>query len=149
MNQSLYDAVFGCGEHKVDPFIAAKIDFAPIISDMRLCGYEITSLNVAEYIVLQQLDAMGRFKHQIIDFAAGMDNRDAFCMEKYGLSFKDIDALEPKNDLEWDLKSGQVLVFLSHEAQYKEEAYATLFSSSLQKFCEETGFAYTRFGESI
>lgn len=149
MNQSLYDAVFGCGEHKVDPFMAAKIDFAPIISDMRLCGYEITSLNVAEYIVLQQFDAMAKFKHQIISFAAEMDNRDSFCKEKYGVSFKDIDALDPKTDMEWDLKSGQVILFLSHESQYKEDAYMALFGDALHKFSEDTGFMYTRFGESI
>ena len=50
-----------------------------------------------------------------------MDNRDAYCREKYGLSFKDIDALDPTSDFEFDLKSGQVILFLAHDAQYKED----------------------------
>ena len=142
MNQKLYDAVFGCGEQKVDPFEGANVDFEPIISDMRLCGYEITSLNVAEYLVLQQLDAMSRYKHQIVEFAQDMDNRDEFCRDKYGVSFKDIDALDPKSDIEWDLKSGRVILFMSHDHDALKEAYSKLFSSSLNKFCQDTGFEF-------
>ena len=142
MNQKLYDAVFGCGEQKVDPFENADVDFDPIISDMRLCGYEITSLNVAEYLVLQQLDAMSRYKHQIVEFAQDMDNRDDFCREKYGVSFKDIDALDPKNDIEWDLKSGKVIIYIRSDHSALRDAYDKLFGASLDKFYKETGFEF-------
>ena len=142
MNKSLYDAVFGCGEKKVDPFENTNVDFEPIINDMRLCGYEITAVNVAEYLVLQQLDSMSKYKHQIVDFAYSLDNRDDFCREKYGVSFKDIDAMDPKADLEWDLKSGQVILFLGHDHQPMREAYDRLFGASLAKFCTDTGFQY-------
>ncbi len=149
MNQGLYNAVFCVGEQRIDPFAAANVDFDKIIGDMRLGGYEITSLNVAEFIVLHQLDDMRKFKNAIMDESAGSDNRDYFCLEKYGLSFKDIDALEPTTDIEWDLKSGQVLLFLGHDVQYKEDAYMKLYGDTLQKFCQDTGFLYTKLGEAI
>ncbi len=149
MNQALYNAVFCVGEQKVDPFAAAKVDFDKIIGDMRLGGYEITSLNVAEFIVLHQLDDMRRFKNAIMEESSNADNRDSFCLEKYGVSFKDIDALEPTTDIEWDLKSGQVLLFLGHEVQYKEDAYMKLYGDALQKFCQDTGFIYTKLGEAL
>ena len=81
--------------------------------------------------------------------SSNADNRDSFCLEKYGVSFKDIDALEPTTDIEWDLKSGQVLLFLGHEVQYKEDAYMKLFGDTLQKFCQDTGFIYTKLGEAL
>ncbi|WP_026495267.1 MULTISPECIES: hypothetical protein [unclassified Butyrivibrio] len=149
MNQSLYNAVFCVGEQKIDPFAAAKIDFERVIGDMRLGGYEITSLNVAEFIVLHWLDDMRKKKNDIIDATSGVDNRDAYCLEKFGISFKDIDALEPTTDIEWDLKSGQVLLFLGSEVQYKEDAYMKMFGEDLQKFCQDTGFIYTKLGEAI
>ena len=149
MNQSLYNAVFCVGEQRIDPFAAAKIDFEKVIGDMRLGGYEISSLNVAEFIVLHQLDDMRKYKNAIMDESANTDNKNSYCLEKYGLSYKDIDALEPTTDIEWDLKSGQVILFLGHEVQYKEDAYMKLFGSNLQKFCQDTGFMYTKLGETI
>ena len=149
MNQSLYNAVFCVGEQRIDPFAAAKIDFEKVIGDMRLGGYEISSLNVAEFIVLHQLDEMRKYKNAIMDESANTDNKNSYCLEKYGLSYKDIDALEPTTDIEWDLKSGQVILFLGHEVQYKEDAYMKLFGSNLQKFCQDTGFMYTKLGETI
>ncbi len=151
MNQSLYNAVFGVevGGQVIDPFASANIDFIKIIGDMKLGGYEISSLTVAEFIILHQLDDMRKFKNNIMQMAMHQDNKDDFCREKYGISFKDIDALEPTNDIEWDLKSGQVILFLGHDAQYKEDAYMKLFGDTLQLFCQETGFMYTKLGESI
>ena len=151
MNQSLYDAVFSVdvGGQKIDPFAAATIDFGKVIGDMKLGGYEISSLTVAEFIVLHQLDDMRKFKNQIIHESLEVDNRDEVCREKYGLSFKDIDALDPTSDIEFDLKSGQVILFLGHDAQYKEDAYMKLYGQTLQKFCSETGFIYTKLGEAI
>ena len=149
MNQSLYNAVFCVGEQRIDPFAAAKIDFDKVIGDMRLGGYEISSLNVAEFIVLHQLDEMRKYKNAIMDESANTDNKNSYCLEKYGLSYKDIDALEPTTDIEWDIKSGQVILFLGHEVQYKEDAYMKLFGSNLQKFCQDTGFMYTKLGETI
>ena len=149
MNQSLYNAVFCVGEQKIDPFAAATIDFTKIIEDMRLGGYEITSLNVAEFIVIHQLDELKRYKNSILDEAADTDNRDAYCLDKYGMSYKDISALDPVSDIEWDLKSGQVLLFLGHDIQYMEDAYMKIFGDKLQKFCQETGFMYTRLGETL
>ncbi len=149
MNQSLYNAVFCVGEQKIDPFAAAKVDFDKIIGDMRLGGYEITSLNVAEFIVIHQLDDMRRYKNSILDEASGTDNRDSYCLQKYGLSYKDIAALDPTTDIEWDLKSGQVILFLGHDVQYMDDAYMKVFGEILQKFCSDTGFAYTKLGETM
>ena len=151
MNQSLYDAVFcvDVGGQKIDPFAAATIDFERVIGDMKLGGYEISSLTVAEFIVLHQLDEMRKFKNQIIHDSHEIENRDDVCREKYGLSFKDIDALDPTTDFEFDLKSGQVILFLAHDAQFKEDAYMKLYGQALQKFCTETGFLYTKLGEAI
>ncbi len=143
MNEGLYDAVFGCGEDKVDPFISTSADFNRIISDMRLVGYEINAFNVAQQIMLEQLDAMLKFKGKIIEFTMNMDNRDDFCREKYGLSFKDIDALDPQHDIEWDIKSGRVIFYLTAEAAHKESAYMTLFKKSFEAFKTRTGFTYT------
>ena len=69
-------------------------------------------------------------KGKIIELAMDLDNRDDFCREKYGLSFKDIDALDPTHDIEYDIKSGQVIFYLTHEAKHKEEAYFILFKNS-------------------
>ena len=151
MNQSLYDAVFcvDVGGQKIDPFANATIDFGKVVGDMKLGGYEISSLNVAEFMVLHQLDEMKKFKNQIIHEAHEIENRDDVCREKYGLSFKDIDALDPTTDMEFDLKSGQVLLFLAHDAQYKEDAYMKLYGQTLQQFCQDTGFIYTKLGEAI
>ncbi len=149
MNQSLYNAVFCVGEQKIDPFAAAKIDFGKIIEDMRLGGYEITSLNVAEFIVIHQLDELKRYKNSILEESADTDNRDSYCLERYGLSYKDIAALDPTTDIEWDLKSGQVLLFLGHDVQYMEDAYMKIFGEALQKFCQDTGFMFTRLGETL
>ncbi len=149
MNQSLYNAVFCVGEQKIDPFAAAKVDFDKIIGDMRLGGYEITSLNVAEFIVLHQLDDMRKYKNSILDEAENAENRDSYCLEKYGLSFKDIYALDPTTDIEWDLKSGQVLLFLGHDVQYMEDAYMKVFGEVLRKFCSDTGFMFTKLGETV
>lgn len=142
MNEALYDAVFGCGERKVDPFANTKVDFDRIISDMRLVGYEITSLNIVHQIMLEHLDQLNKFKSNIIESTMDMDNRDEYCKEKFGLTFKDIDALDPQHDIEWDIKSGHVIFFLSPDALYKEEAYFILFKNAFETFTEKTGFGY-------
>ena len=142
MNEALYDAVFSYGEQKVDPFAQCYVDFDRIISDMRLVGYEISSFNIVQQIMLEQLDTLLKFKGQIIEIAMDLDNRDQFCREKYGLSFKDIDALDPTHDIEWDIKSGRVIFYLTHEAKHKEEAYFTLFKKSFDQFTNRTGFNY-------
>ena len=151
MNQSLYDAVFcvDVGGQKVDPFGAATVDFGKVISDMKLGGYEITSLHVAEFMVLHFLDDLRKAKNQIITDTMDIPNREEVCREKYGMSFKDIHALEPTKDFEFDLKSGQVILFLSHDAQYMEDAYMQVFGQELNQFCQETGFIYTKLGEAI
>ncbi len=143
MNEGLYDAVFGCGEDKVDPFINTSANFERIISDMRLVGYEINAFNVVHQIMLEQLDAMLKFKGKIIEFAMNLENRDDFCREKYGISFKDIDALDPQHDIEFDIKSGKVIFYLTAEATHKESAYMTLFKKSFDAFEKKTGFSYT------
>ena len=143
MNEGLYNAVFCYGENQIDPFEQCAVDFDRIISDMRLVGYEITSLNVVHQIMLEQLDALLKTKNRIIELTMDMDNRDAYCKEKYGLSFKDIDALDPQHDIEWDIKSGKVIYFLGHEAMHKEDAYLTLFKKSMDAFTARTGFTYT------
>ena len=142
MNEALYNAVFCYGEKKVDPFAKTTADFDSIISDMRLVGYEINAFNIVNQIMLHQLDELLRIKGKIIESALEIDNRDAFCREKYGLSFKDIDALDPSHDLEWDIKSGQVIFYLTHEAKHKEEAYFILFKESFDQFVGNTGFNY-------
>ena len=142
MNEALYDAVFGVGEKKVDPFAKAQVDFDRIISDMRLVGYEITSLNIVHQIMLEELDHLQKTKFNIIESTMDMDNRDDYCKEKFGLTFKDIDALDPQHDIEWDIKSGKVIFFLSHDAVYKEEAYFILFKKAFDLFAERTGFEY-------
>ncbi len=142
MNEALYDAVFSYGENKIDPFAQCCVDFDRIISDMRLVGYEINSLNIVQQIMLEQLDALLKIKGQIIESTMDLENRDEFCRGKYGLSFKDIDALDPTHDIEWDIKSGQVIFFLSHEAKHKEEAYFILFKKSFDAFTSKTGFKY-------
>lgn len=142
MNESLYEAVFCYTDKKVDPFARTYADFDRIISDMRLVGYEINSFNIVQQIMLEQLDAMIKFKGQIIELSMDLDNRDQFCREKYGLSFKDIDALDPRHDIEWDIKSGQVIFYLNHDAMHKEEAYKVLFKKSLDQFVNKTGFKY-------
>ena len=142
MNEALYDAVFGYGEKKVDPFAKAQVDFDRIISDMRLVGYEISSLNIVQQIMLEQLDHLLKIKAGIIEATMDLENKDDFCREKYGLSFKDIDALDPQHDIEWDIKSGQVIFFLAHDALYKEEAYFILFKKAFDMFTEKTGFTY-------
>ena len=142
MNEALYEAVFSYGEKKVDPFANTSADFDRIISDMRLVGYEINAFNVAHQIILEQLDALIKQKNQVIEQTMDMDNRDQFCREKYGLSFKDIDALDPTNDIEWDIKSGQVIFYLTHDAKHKEEAYFIFFKKSFDQFTTRTGFNY-------
>jgi hypothetical protein len=143
MNEGLYNAVFCYGENQIDPFELCCVDFDRIIADMRLVGYEITSLNVVHQIMLEELDTLSKTKSKIIEATMDMDNRDSYCKEKYGLTFKDIDALDPQHDIEWDIKSGKVIYFLGHEAMHKEEAYATLFKKSFDAFTAKTGFAYT------
>ena len=142
MNEALYDAVFSYGENHVDPFANAYVDFDRIISDMKLVGYEITSFNIVQQIMLEQLDAMLKTKGKIIEVAMDLENKDQFCREKYGVSFKDIDALDPTNDIEWDIKSGQVIYYVASEAKYKEEAYSILFKKSFEQFTNKTGFKY-------
>ena len=61
MNEALYDAVFSYGENKIDPFAQCCVDFDRIISDMRLVGYEINSLNIVQQIMLEQLDKLQHF----------------------------------------------------------------------------------------
>ena len=143
MNEALYDAVFSYGENKIDPFAQCCVDFDRIISDMRLVGYEINSLNIVQQIMLEQLDTLLKFKGKIIEQAMDLDNRDDFCREKYGLSFKDIDALDPQHDIEWDIKSGKVIFFLGQDALHKQDAYNILFKKSLDAFMTKTGFTYT------
>lgn len=142
MNEALYNAVFTYGEGKVDPFAKCDVDFDRIISDMKLVGYELNSFNIVQQIMLEQLDELIRAKGRVIEEAMDLDNRDAYCREKYGLSFKDIDALDPTNDLEWDIKSGQVIFYLKPEAKHKEGEYFTFFKKSLDQFMEKTGFGY-------
>ena len=143
MNEGLYNAVFCYGENQIDPFEQTAADFDRIISDMRLVGYEINSLNVVHQIMLEQLDVLLKTKSKIIEQTMDMDNKDAYCREKYGLSFKDIDALDPQHDIEWDIKSGKVIYFLSHEAIHKETEYMKLFKKSFDAFTAKTGFQYT------
>ena len=142
MNEGLYEAVFCYGEQKVDPFAQTCVDFDRIIGDMKLVGYELTSFNIAHQIVLEQVDTMIKAKFKIIEETMDMDNKDEYCREKYGLSFKDIDALDPRNDIECDIKSGQVIYYLTHEAQHKEGAYSILFKKSFDLFTQKTGFNY-------
>ncbi len=143
MNEGLYNAVFCYGENKVDPFEHTAVDFDRIIGDMKLVGYEINSLNIVHQIMLEQLDNLLKIKNKIIEEVMDLDNKDDYCREKYGLSFKDIVALDPQHDIEWDIKSGKVIVFLSHEAMHKETAYFTLFKKSMDAFTAKTGFQYT------
>ncbi len=142
MNEALYDAVFCYGENKVDPFAQTYADFDRIISDMRLVGYEINSFNIVHQIMLEQLDALLKYKSQVIEETMDLDNRDQYCRDKYGLSFKDIDALDPTNDIEWDIKSGKVIFYLAHDAMHKEEAYFIFFKKSFDQFINKTGFCY-------
>jgi hypothetical protein len=144
MNEGLYNAVFCYGENQIDPFESTAVDFDRIISDMRLVGYEINSLNIVHQIMLEQLDSLLKTKGKIIELAMDLNNKDEFCKSKYGLSFKDISALDPQHDIEWDIKSGKVIFFLSHEAMHKEEAYMTLFKKSLDAFSIRTGFKYVK-----
>ena len=144
MNEGLYNAVFCYGENQIDPFEQCCVDFDRIISDMRLVGYEISSLKVVHQIMLEQLDVLLKAKAKIIEATMDLDNRDAYCKEKYGLTFKDIDALDPQYDIEWDIKSGKVIQFLGHDANHKHDAYMTLFKKSLDAFTAKTGFTYTR-----
>jgi hypothetical protein len=149
MNKDLYDAVFGWGDMKIDPFAETEADFDSLISDMRLGGYEITALNVAEFIILKECDELNMIKQSIIEEAKDLNGRNEYCLENYGISFKDLYALEPKTDIEWDIKSGHVLIFLSGEAQYKEDAYMKIFGVPLQNFCRKTGFNYVKLGETM
>ncbi len=142
MNEALYEAVFCYGEKKVDPFAQTYADFDRIISDMRLVGYEINSFNIVHQIMLEQIDALIKAKGQVIEKTMDLDNRDQYCRENYGLSFKDIDALDPSHDIEWDIKSGQVIFYLTHEAKHKEEAYSIFYKKSLDQFMNKTGFNY-------
>lgn len=144
MNVELYNAVFCYGENKVDPFENTSVDFHRIISDMRLVGYEINALNIVHQIMLEQLDVLLKTKAKIIELAMDMENKDDFCRDKYGLSYKDISALDPQHDIEWDIKSGKVIYFLNQEAAHKEAAYMTLFKKSLDSFTLKTGFQYTK-----
>lgn len=144
MNEGLYNAVFCYGENQIDPFEYTAVDFDRIISDMRLVGYEINSLNIVHQIMLDQLDNLLKTKAKIIELTMDMDNRDEFCKSKYGLTFKDISALDPQHDIEWDIKSGQVIFFLAHEAMHKEDAYMTIFKKSFDAFCAKTGFKYVK-----
>ncbi|MCR5671998.1 MAG: hypothetical protein K6G10_13410 [Butyrivibrio sp.] len=142
MNEGLYEAVFCYGEQKVDPFARTCVDFDRIITDMRLVGYEINAFNIAQHIMLEQLDAMNKIKNNIIAIAMDLENKDDFCREKYGASFKDIDALDPINDLEFDIKSGRVIFYIKPEAMLKKQVYHALFTKSVQAFCAKTGFEY-------
>mgnify|MGYP007069909393 CR=1 FL=1 len=145
MNEGLYNAVFCYGEnHQVDPFEQTAVDFERIIGDMRLVGYEITSWNIVQQIMLEQLDSMLKTKGKIIELAMDLENKDDFCRQKYGVSFKDIDALDPQHDIEWDIKSGKVIFYLAHEAVHKESVYLTMFKKSFDAFTAKTGFQYLR-----
>ena len=142
MNRKLYDAVFGCGEQKIDPFENTNVDFDRMIDDMRTVGYEITSLNIAEYVVIQELDEINREKHRIVESVQDRDDREDYCRENYGSSFKDIMALDPKTDFEWDLKSGKVILYLSPTVDYKSGVYNAVFRYALEDFSSKTGFEY-------
>ena len=143
MNEALYNAVFSYGENKIDPFAKCDVDFDRIISDMKLVGYELSSFNIVHQIMLEQLDDLIKTKGKVIEEAMDLDNRDAYCRDKYGLSFKDIDALDPTNDIEFDIKSGQVLFYLKPEAKHKEGEYLKFFKPNLDQFIRKTGFNYT------
>ncbi|SFC80818.1 hypothetical protein [Butyrivibrio sp. YAB3001] len=142
MNEGLYNAVFGYGENKIDPFELTAVDFDRIISDMRLVGYEITSLNIVQQIMLEEIDTLIKAKSKIIEATMDMDNKDDYCRQKFGLSFKDIDALDPQHDIEFDIKSGKVIFFMSHDAVHKEEAYFTMFKKYIEGITARTGFQY-------
>ena len=142
MNEGLYNAVFCYGENKVDPFANTNVDFERVISDMRLVGYELSSFNIAHQIGLEFVDDLIRTKGRIIEETMDLDNKDDFCREKYGLSFKDIDALDPRHDVEFDIKSGRVIFYLTHEAMHKETQYFTLFKKYFDEFTAKTGFNY-------
>lgn len=142
MNEGLYNAVFGYGENKVDPFANTNVDFDRIISDMRLVGYELTAFNIAHQIGLEFVDELIKTKGKIIEETMDLDNKDEYCREKYGLSFKDIDALDPRHDVELDIKSGRVIFYLTHEAMHKEAQYFTLFKKHFDDFSAKTGFSY-------
>jgi hypothetical protein len=144
MNEGLYNAVFCYGENKVDPFSQTCADFDRIISDMRLVGYEITAFNVVSQIMLEQMDTLLKTKGRIMEETMDIENRDDYCRDKYGISFKDIDALDPRTDFEWDIKSGQVIFYLAHDAMHKESAYNTLFKDALAEFITNTGFNYVK-----
>ena len=104
MNEALYNAVFCYGESKVDPFAKCDVDFDRIISDMKLVGYELSSFNIVHQIMLEQLDELIKIKGRIIEEAMDLDNRDAYCRDKYGLSFKDIDAADHFGRFFYDLR---------------------------------------------
>jgi hypothetical protein len=142
MNEGLYNAVFCFGENQVDPFLNTCVDFDRIISDMKLVGYELSSFNIAHQIVLEFVDDLIRTRGKIIEETMDMDNRDDFCRQKYGLSFKDIDALDPRHDIECDIKSGRVIFYLTPEAMHKEAEYFTLFKKYFDAFTAKTGFNY-------
>lgn len=142
MNEGLYNAVFCYGENQVDPFLNTAVDFDRIISDMRLVGYELSSFNIAHQIVLEFVDDLIKTKGRIIEETMDMDNKDDFCRQKYGLSFKDIDALDPRHDIECDIKSGNVIFYLTPEAMHKEAEYFTLFKKFFDAFTAKTGFNY-------
>ena len=93
MNKELYDAVFGYGDSKIDPFATTEADFDAIVKDMRLGGYEITALNVVEFILLTECDELSNIKAAIIDEAKDLPNREDYCKENYGISFKELFAL--------------------------------------------------------
>ena len=142
MNEGLYNAVFCYGENQIDPFEYTAVDFDRIISDMRLVGYEINSLNIVHQIMLDQLDNLLKTKAKIIELTMDMDNRDEFCKSKYGLTFKDISALDPQHDIEWDIKSGQVIFYLTNDALHMQQEYNLVFKKELDQFVEETGFKF-------
>ena len=142
MNEGLYNAVFGYGENKVDPFENTCVDFDRVISDMRLVGYELSSFNIAHQIGLEFIDDLIRTKGRIIEETMDLDNKDELCREKYGISFKDIDALDPRHDIELHIKSGKVIFYLTHDAMHKEAQYFTLFKKYFDAFTAKTGFNY-------
>ena len=47
------------------------------------------------------------------------------------------------NDIEWDIKSGQVIFYLKPEAKHKEGEYFTFFKKNFDQFISKTGFSYT------
>ncbi len=142
MNEALYNAVFCYGEDKVDPFAACCVDFDRIIGDMKLVGYELTPFNIAHHIFLEKVDELIKAKNKIIAEAMDLPNKDDYCREKYGISFKDIDALDPRNDLEFDIKSGQVIFYLTNDAIHMQQEYNLVFKKELDQFVEETGFKF-------